>query len=251
MRCENGVNPKNLTTVRIAEEDNITSFDPNNFLLPESMVQYLDISTKPFAVPEAAVIQWCKKFTNKDKDFVDIGAHIGTYTWNLAPDFKHTYSFEPTKVTYNFLCSNILIKGLSDKVDAYNIALSESPKVMTFYERGEDGGTNGLNLDYNDGKWLGNNQANYDIKVNTLDDYKLRNVGFMKIDVEGYELPVLQGAIQTIQNNGYPPILFESWPSINKTNTKLKDNLFNYLFALGYTIGSTPHPEIYIAIKEI
>ena len=73
----------------------------------------------------------------------------------------------------------------------------------------------------------------------------------MKIDVEGYELPVLQGAIQTIQNNGYPPILFESWPSINKTNTKLKDNLFNYLFALGYTIGSTPHPEIYIAIKEI
>lgn len=60
MRCENGVNPKNLTTVRIAEEDNITSFDPNNFLLPESMVQYLDISTKPFAVPEAAVIQWCK-----------------------------------------------------------------------------------------------------------------------------------------------------------------------------------------------
>jgi FkbM family methyltransferase len=251
MRCENGINPKNLTTVRIAEEDKITSFDPDNFLLPESMVQYLDVSTKPFLVPESEVIQWCKKFTNKDKDFVDIGAHIGTYTWNLAPDFKHTHSFEPTKVTYNFLCSNILIKGLSDKVDAYNTALSESQKVMTFYERSPDGGTNGLDLDFYDGKWTGNNQDSYNVEVNTLDDYKLRNVGFIKIDVEGYELPVLQGAIQTIQNNGYPPILFESWPSNNKTNTKLKHNLFNYLFALGYTIGSTPHPEIYIAIKEL
>jgi hypothetical protein len=131
--------------VRVVEGDNITSINPNNFLLPEAMVQYLDTSTKPFAVPETAVIQWCKQFINRDKTFVDIGAHIGTYTWNIAPHFKHTYSFEPTPLIYNFLCSNILIKGLSDKVTTHNTALSDSQEILTFYERCADGGTNGLN----------------------------------------------------------------------------------------------------------
>jgi hypothetical protein len=132
------------------------------------------------------------------------------------------------------------------KVTTHNTALSDEEKQTIFYERSEDGGTNGLKL----GDWLGMNQNQYSVQTRTLDSYGLRDIGFIKLDVEGYELQVLKGGTQTIQNNGYPPILFESWPSTNETNTKLKHNLFNYLFALGYNIGSTPNPEIFIAIKE-
>ena len=143
-----------------------------------------------------------------------------------------------------------MLKGLSSKVTTHNIALGKEESKMLFYERSKDGGTNGLNLDYNNGKWLGNNQDQYEVEVKSLDSYKLMNIGFIKIDVEGYELAVLKGALQTIQNSQYPPILFESWPANNPENTLLKDNLFNYLFTLGYKIGTTPHPEIFIARKE-
>ena len=139
---------------------------------------------------------------------------------------------------------------ISLDVTTYNNALSDEEGLLPFFERSEDGGTNGFALEFNDGKWLGNNQNQYNVETKTLDSFGIRDIGLIKIDVEGYELQVLRGGTQTIQNNGYPPILFESWPSTNETNTKLKDNLFNYLFALGYNIGSTPNPEIFIAIKE-
>jgi FkbM family methyltransferase len=244
MRCENGINPPKETSVKMVEGETITSLSKDSFLLPEAMIQYLQVPTN--AVPESDIIQWAKKFGNKDKTFIDVGAHIGTYTWNLASEFKHTHSFEPTKETYNYLCSNILLKNLSLKVTTHNTALSDEEKQTIFYERSEDGGTNGLKL----GDWLGMNQNQYSVQTRTLDSYGLRDIGFIKLDVEGYELQVLKGGTQTIQNNGYPPILFESWPSTNETNTKLKHNLFNYLFTLGYNIGSTPNPEIFIAIKE-
>jgi hypothetical protein len=86
--------------------------------------------------------------------------------------------------------------------------------------------------------------------VERLDSYSLNDIGFIKIDVEGHELQVLKGATETLKENNYPPILFESWPANNTTNTTLKDNLFQYLFELGYKIGGTPHPEIFIARKD-
>jgi len=241
-----GTSPESNAPILVKEET-IDRLDYNNYFVPEAMVQYLDNNK----VPEHEIINWAKNnFCHNEKTFVDIGAHVGTYTWTLAPFFSSTVSFEPTKSTYNYLCGNVMLKNLSKKVTTHNVALGAEETTMMFYERSKDGGTNGLNLDYNNGKWLGNDQDHYEVKVNRLDDYKLMNVGFIKIDVEGYELAVLKGATTTLQNNGYPPILFESWPANNPENTLLKDNLFNYLFALGYKIGSTPHPEIFIARKD-
>ena len=48
-----------------------------------------------------------------------------------------------------------------------------------------------------------------------------------------YELNVLKGAINTIKNNSFPPIIFECW------NWKLKEKkkeVFNFLQDLGYSI---------------
>ncbi|PWG74525.1 hypothetical protein DF186_17460, partial [Enterococcus hirae] len=43
---------------------------------------------------EWPLIQWCNQFLDKDKVFVDIGAHIGTYSMYLSKFCKQVYSFE-------------------------------------------------------------------------------------------------------------------------------------------------------------
>ena len=49
---------------------------------------------------ESNLIEWCKQFCSKDKVFLDIGAHSGTYTISLSAYCKEVYSFEPQKMTY-------------------------------------------------------------------------------------------------------------------------------------------------------
>ena len=50
-----------------------------------------------------------------------------------------------------------------------------------------------------------------EIQVCKLDDFELENIGLLKIDVEGHEKCVLEGALETLKNSGFPPFVFESW----------------------------------------
>ena len=264
-RCENGVEPKYANIISedlnipeafyvdsdavclVEDEKKIYRMDENNYMVPEAMVQYL----KDYKAPEHEMIEWTlNKFADSDKVFVDVGAHVGTYTWTLAPHFRRTYAFEPTVETFNYLSANVLLKGLSRKVDIHNIALGNEDGLKTFFERSTDGGTNGFRLEYDGDAWVGNNQARYMKEIKRLDYFKITNIGLIKIDVEGYELEVLKGASQTLIDNDYPPILFESWPPHHKTNIKLQNDLFNYLDEIGYEVKTTEHPEIYLAIRE-
>ena len=201
---------------------------------------------------EKTLIDWCiTQYKDPTKDFVDIGAHIGTYTWLLAPHFKHTHSFEANKEVYNVLCGNIAMKGLSKSIDAHNIGLSDKEGELTFYDRSADGGMNGF------AETEMNVISESKMKVATLDSYDLQNVGFIKIDVEGHELEVLEGAIQTIKNNNYPPIIFETWepgmhPEFNDDRIlKLRKDILNKFQEIGYkTTIVSGYPEMFIAFKE-
>ncbi len=72
------------------------------------------------------------------------------------------------------------------------------------------------------------------VEAKTLDSFNLDNIGFLKLDVEGAELEVLQGAVKTLARSQYPPFIFEVWP--DKWYQTKKEKLFNYVKGLGYTI---------------
>ncbi len=86
----------------------------------------------------------------------------------------------------------------------------------------------------------------------TLDSFNLTNINFIKIDVEGHEKLVLEGAVQTLKNNNYPKILFESWDEHHEQNglpsIKLKKELFEFIESLGYRIIKLGQ-DMYIAEK--
>jgi len=208
----------------------------NSYFIPEEMEQYLGDN---YALPENLIINWCIEQIDVDKRFIDIGAHIGTYSWSVAPHCKEVHAFEPTTHNYNIMCANLANLNLSDKVVTHNIGLSSQEGTLTFHERDKDGGTNGFDTPH-----LGEGKK-YDLSVKTLDSFNIEDIGMIKVDVEGHELEVLKGSTQTLQNNGYPPILFECW-----SIPELQEPLWKFLHEQGYIVSTTHEPEMFIATKE-
>jgi len=241
----------------IKDNKNYRKLTENAFFAPESMLAHFDENDG--GLPEIDLITFVRaQLSNPTKNFVDIGAHIGSYTFELASAFKHVYSFEPAKEAYNYLCSNITLKGLTPKTTTHNVALGSCKKKELFCVREIDGGTSGLPLAEENGEVIvGDNLDSYLVNVETLDSFKLTNIGFIKIDVEGYEMDVLRGATQTLIKNNYPSILFECnymlgcHPNNVKSSLKsAQQKLFVFLADLGYSLSKIKGTEMYVARRS-
>lgn len=200
----------------IDQQQVVSLAQTNVYLLPQVNLDYY-VKNGLF---ECQLIEWCKQFCSKDKVFLDIGAHSGTYTISLADNSKEVYSFEPQKMTYYSLCGSV---ALSDKqnVSCFQVGLGSPEQVgkQTLKIVSHDGGGSSLHST----KGILREET---IEIKTLDEYGIENIGFIKMDVEENELFVLKGALETIRKNNWPTIIFES----NYENTEL----FDYIRSIGY-----------------
>ena len=194
------------------------------------------------------------------KDFIDIGARYGEFTFHLAGVFNHTYAFEPNKKSAALIHVNCLLSNTINKVDVFNDYLSDCKKEVKYngWCNTEDKNICAEKLtetvkEYHDGEHLDNNI--YEIKTNTLDEYSFDNVGFIKIDVEGAEYDVIKGAAGTIIRNNCPPILFElledEYFKTEELKEKYKNDLYSLLYSLGYSniIQYGEDIQNYLALK--
>jgi FkbM family methyltransferase len=203
------------------EENQIVQINrPMSFILPSTNLSYY----YSHGLFESSLMEWAKQFCSKEKVFLDIGAHTGTYSICLAPLVKHVISFEPQVQTYYALCGSVALSNLYN-VTCMNIALGDKTQtgVSKLLIRSEDGGGSSL-LPIDGATIIGEENVN----VETLDSYQLSNIGFIKIDVEFNEINVLKGAVETLKRNNLPTLLFES----NTENKELFDFIVN---DLGYS----------------
>ena len=163
---------------------------------------------------------------DKGKDAVDVGANKGVYSRALS-ELTHTvYAFEPNPKMYKILCS-----GKTKKTKAYQVALSDQSgiaKLLIPHNLEKDTYSNqGASLSST--KVSGLHRA-IEVESKTLDSYDLKNIGFLKIDVEGFELSVIEGASQTIAFNK-PTMLVE----LEERHTDIPiENLVGRIEKLGY-----------------
>jgi FkbM family methyltransferase len=199
-------------------------------LFPERQIAHDFARYKSY---EYDLIRWAVGMMDPSKVFVDVGAHVGTWSLAFAKKCAKVHSFEPTPRTFNYLCGNIALNNLDDRIVAHNLALAEKEGRMPIYKGSEDGGGNSL-LQLLDRKptWM--------VDVKTLDSMGLTNVGMIKIDVEGFEKNVLEGAQETLKANGYPRIFFESWiperEEYGIPSKSLRSELFEYIESTGYKV---------------
>ena len=180
-------------------------------------------------------------FGKKKINLVDIGANLGGYIdlVDKNVNIKEIHIFEPSKKC--FIELNKKFKKKNSYIN--NMAISNSNKTRTFYENEI---LSQSSLHNNKNKFNSNlkNTDIYQIKCLTLDQYfKLKNkkskIDLLKIDAEGEDLKILEGASNLLRKKRVKLIKIELLNSLNKDNNKSNINQIIFLLnKYGYYIDT-------------
>jgi FkbM family methyltransferase len=146
---------------------------------------------------------------------LDVGAYVGEYAARLrelAPSAR-IWSFEPHPATYKRLSAEAARAGFT----AVNMGLSDKPGRATLYDYAASSDASGtshatLHAQVIEGIHQGASQA-VEVEVTTVDAFleaeKINRVHLLKVDAEGHELLILQGASEAIKSGRVDVVQFE------------------------------------------
>lgn len=187
------------------------------FQFDEDSLEPVSQTLKNGAVWSSDIAALACKLWKKDSNIVDIGTHIGTFSC-LAASFTRgrVISIEPEPSNFAILLKNKEINNFTHQT-CYNFAASDKAGEVAFCSNGPSSHVQDSSL----------SEAATMIPAKPLDSIlKRETVDFIKIDVEGWELNVLEGLKETIQSQS-PPILIE----VNGFTLKWFDHTPNDLLA--------------------
>lgn len=154
------------------------------------------------------------KYLPDNAVILDIGANVGSHTvyWALERNAKKIYSFEPFSDTFNILKMNIELNSLENRVEIFNIGLSDESccTSVNSYNESNIGGTS----------FKKSERGNYIFKPLDIFDIK-EKIDLIKIDVEGAEVDVLNGGKNTIVKNK-PVIVIETFTHKDEVDKFMK-----------------------------
>jgi FkbM family methyltransferase len=154
---------------------------------------------------------------------VEVGANIGAHTVELSRcvgAFGQVHAFEPQRLVFQALCANLALNQCTN-VFAEQAALGNAPGSIMVPPVDPGSRTNfgGIAL----GEFPGGER----VAVRTLDSLDLPMCHLLKVDVEGMEIPVLQGAERTIDM--YRPLMY-----VENDRVESSEALLTMIFAMGY-----------------
>ena len=197
---------------------------------------------------EPNIVNTITKNTNVNQDAINIGANIGLYS-NLLADLinseKKVLAIEPTPGAIQYLETNIKHNNNHNKIIVYKGIATDSPGLskINIIEGKEEYSSVG---DISHFAVEKEKPISMDIQGETLDNLVTRfnlQPGIIVIDVEGYELQVLNGAIETIRK--FKPII------ISELDDKLLKNLNTTSFQVvqlfeknGYSVNDLENRKV-------
>lgn len=175
-----------------------------------------------FMKKEPWTVRWLDEYVQADDVLYDIGANVGPVTLIAAAARKAlVVAFEPGYANFARLCENVALNDCSDRVVAVPLPLSNTNGIVRFVyktvEAGEsrhrmDAAPSGFAQASKDGKAA---QAMCSVRLDdAVRTFGLPSPAHVKLDVDGAELQVLQGAVDTLRSATLRSILIESDQSV-------------------------------------
>lgn len=221
----------------------------------ESREEFLRLQS---CIKEPETVDWLQEMIRQGDVFYDIGANVGAYSlvaFFAAAGQAQVYAFEPSFSTYAQLCKNIFLNAAQGKIVPICTALSRYTQLVDFgYSDVRAGAArHGMGAELSRVDLSLRPVFTQPVLAYRLDEL-VEQFGFepphlIKIDVDGYELDVLEGAVKTLAAPTLRSVLIEidlSKPEIAQAEVEFLEGhgfhllsrhqhgdaeLYNYIYA--------------------
>ena len=175
---------------------------------------------------------------DKNKIILDIGANFGVQSLQFANEFKFStiYSIEPTDYAFSKMVTNLSInKDLSKNIIPYQYFIGTNNQELpkTIYSS--------WNLEINEKKHykhFGTEKRTNNASLITLCDFldltNIKNIDFIKLDVDGYEFSVIKSGYDFLKKNK-TPIFMELAPYLYKEYGYSVNDILELVYSLNYS----------------
>ena len=170
----------------------------NDLYLGQSIIQYGEYSPEEFRLLEI--------FARPGSTVVDVGANYGLLTIPLAfavGDTGRVIAFEPQSIAFNALCGSLALNELTNvSVHKQAVGGSVGRTFINRTTRSQLQNANAQNEVWNTGSATTLEEGSAlqeEVDRVTIDSLALDRVTLLKIDVEGMELPVIEGSVETLK----------------------------------------------------
>jgi FkbM family methyltransferase len=168
---------------------------------------------------EPAELSLVSRLLTPDSVFLDVGANVGVYSLlaSKVSPLARIFAFEPTRKTFDLLHRNLHLND-AHNVTPLHLALGNftGEAKLNLNVPGKDGLNTMGNLSHPDTEPAGQET----VPITTLDAFLLSaaidRVDLIKVDAEGAELAIFEGASSLLQQPDAPAILYEAFTFITR-----------------------------------
>lgn len=181
-----------------------------------------DEHTAKAVIQEAQRIPAYLKHVQRFRTCIQAGGNVGVYAQNLARRFQTVITVEPDPENWACLQRNVI----APNVVSHHAALGDTPGTVETFRPVSEATNYGATM-------VRPSESGVPVKI--IDDMRLKSLDFLMLDVEGYELPALRGAEQTIDR--CRPVVSVEAKGLGAAHGWSDEMLHDWLLAHRYTLA--------------
>jgi len=152
---------------------------------------------------------WIAKTEIEGNVGMDLGSNIGYFSLFLCDKMSKVICIEPDKRSRKLLKKNIDLNNFSHKTKIYDFAISDKNGYKKIYLAKINSNLSTL---CKQGFSKKDKYKSLKVETRTIDSLNLEELNFIKMDIEGYEVEVLNGGLETFNRSSNCKILLEVHP---------------------------------------